>query len=431
MEKTITTFILGAVLCAGSIHAADNDLVYQTATLKNGTVLYGYIQQNDGLGTLLFQSDSAIVYLENVEADCSDRVVPEGQVVQQWREWAYRNNKWEGTEGSRSLLLSDISVRTVLAKDDNFLNKLKGKQAANVKVLERGVKYKYIEMTPNTYSLTWDDIVAISSERRGKTMLSGIVATYHTKGGTYEGQYAGETATTISLYQANGVIQTLAKKDVQKYSYRALNAKQNIFEQSMLLDVVNVRNSSPVTGIVIEQNYAGGKDSENYILVQQESGVIQSVKMSDIVTISKENNSKYSPKVDVVLAEKEVRINGNPAKSSKLKVKKGVYTLESYDPVALEKGADNLTKVEVQYSAVGIGQNVEVFRLVPLKKTGKSKKPVFFFTDEALGSSVYRPIEISTSVNETTTAVYNLNGGGAFVLYDAKNGVAHGVYVKP
>lgn len=429
--KTITTFMFGAVLCAGTIHAADNDLVYQTATLKNGTVLYGYIQQNDGLGTLLFQSDSAIVYLENVEADCSDRVVPEGQVMQQWREWADRNNKWEGSEGSRSLLLSDISVSKVLSKDDNFLRQAEGKQAANVKVLERGVKYKYIEMTPNSYSLTWDDIVAISSERRGKTMLSGIVATCHTKGGTYEGQYAGETATTVSLYQADGVIHTLAKKDVEKYNYRALNTEQDIFEQSMLLDVVNVKDGSPVTGIVIEQNYAGGKDSENYLLVRQESGIIQSVKMSDIVTISKENNPRYAPKVDVILAENEVRINGNLAESTNLKVKKGVYTLEAYNPVILEKGADNLTKVDVQYSAVGIGRNVEAFRVVPLKKTGKGRRVVYSFTDEAMFGTVYRPTEIGTSVNETTTAVYNLNGGGAFVLYDAKRGVAYGVYVKP
>lgn len=358
-------------------------------------------------------------------------MVPKGQVVEQWRDWAERNQAWQTSNGTEGLLLSDISVRRVLVENDNFLDKLKGKQFTNVKVLERGVKYKYIELTPNAYSLKWADIVSITSERRPSTILSGIVATCQTKSGPYEGQYAGETATTTSLYLANGVIQTLAKKDVQKYSYRALNAEQNIFEQSMLLDVVNVKNASPVSGIIIEQNYASGKDTDNYILIQQESGIIQSVKMSDITTISKERNAKYAPKQDIILAAGEVYVNGQKVEPAKVAAKKGVNTLEKPMPVVLKRGANALTRIEVQYSASTIGQNVEAFRVVSLKQSGKNEKAVYSFTDEALIESVYRPSEISTSVNQTTTAVYNLNGDGGFVLYDAKAKKGYCILVKP
>ena len=431
MKKATYILALGLALASGTAFAADKEQVYQQAKLKNGTVLYGFIQQNDGLGTLTFRSDSAIVFLENVEADCTDRVVPRSQVMQQWADWADRNTAWQGTADNENLTLSDITVSKVLVKDDNFLEKLKGKQATNVKVLERGVKFKYVEMTPNTYSLTWDDIVSISSERRTKTMLSGIVTNCQTKNGNFEGQYAGETGTTTSLYLDNGVIQTMAKNDVVKFSYRALNPEQTIFEQSRLLDVVNVKDGTPVSGIIIEQNYASGKDTENYILVQQPTGIIQSIKMSEIVNISKEFNSQYNPCIDIVLGEDDVYINGTKASPVSVRSKKGINSLASFTPVVLKKGENDLTKAEVQWSAANVGQNVEAFRLVPLKKNGKGSKATYTFTDESLNYSVYRPSSINTSVNQTTTAVYNLNGGGGFVLYDAKGKTAFCIFVEP
>lgn len=434
MKKTLSLLLLAAATLTGSVNvfAGDKDQVYQTAILKNGTVLYGYILQNDGLGNLLFQSDSAKVLLQNVEADVTDRTVNKGMLTQQWQEWADKNNAWQGSNGNQYLLLSDVTVRKVQTKEDHFANQMVGKVASNVKLLERGVKYRYTEMSSNTYRLKWDDVVNIVSERRPKTALSGINVTCQTKNGQpYSGQYAGETGEITSLYLDNGVIQTLKKADVVKYSYSALNPDQTIFEQSPLLDAVRTKNLGTITGIIIEQNYASDKDSENYILLQQASGVIQSVKMSDIETISKERNKQYNPEYDVILQAGEVYVNGTPVTPVTVKGKKGVNTLAAFTPVVVKKGANDLTSVKVQYSATTAGTNVEAYRVVALKKTGKGKKAVYSFTDESLVSSVYRPVEIGTSVNQTTKAVYNLNGAGGFILYDAKGKVAYCIFVEP
>ena len=185
MKKTLSLLLLAAATLTGSVNvfAGDKDQVYQTAILKNGTVLYGYILQNDGLGNLLFQSDSAKVLLQNVEADVTDRTVNKGMLTQQWQEWADKNNAWQGSNGNQYLLLSDVTVRKVQTKEDHFANQMVGKVASNVKLLERGVKYRYTEMSSNTYRLKWDDVVNIVSERRPKTALSGINVTCQTKNG--------------------------------------------------------------------------------------------------------------------------------------------------------------------------------------------------------------------------------------------------------
>ena len=434
MKKTLSLLLLAAATLTGSVNvfAGDKDQVYQTAILKNGTVLYGYILQNDGLGNLLFQSDSAKVLLQDVEADVTDRTVNRGMLSQQWQEWADKNNAWQGTNDNQYLMLSDVTVRKVQAKEDHFANQMVGKVAANVKLLERGVKYRYTEMSSNTYRLKWDDVVNVVSERRPKTALSGMNVTCQTKTGqTYTGQYAGETGDITSLYLDNGVIQTLKKEDVVKYSYSAVNPNQSIFEQSPLLDAVRTKNLGTITGIIIEQNYASNKDTENYILLQQASGIIQSVKMSDIENISKERNKQYAPQFDVILEPGQVYVNETPATAVTVKGKKGVNTLAAFTPVVVKKGANDLTQVKVQYSAATAGTNVEAYRVVALKKTGKGKKAVYSFTDESLASSVYRPVEISTSVNQTTKAVYNLNGAGGFILYDAKAKVVYSIFVEP
>lgn len=436
MKRIISLCALAVAFAANSMAAttADAEQVIQTATLKNGSVLYGYIQQNDGLGNITFHTDSAIVYLENVVADVVDRTVSFSQLTPAWQQWATSNDALSGTGNSQVMTLSDISIREVTVKDDSFLNFMKTKAlVSNVRLLERGVKFKYIEMASNSYKLTWNDIVSITADRRSKTCLSGIDCIYQTKSGqTYEGQYAGESGTTRSLYLASGVMQTLKRNDVVKFSYRPLNPNQTIFQQSALLDVVRTYGMGTNTGVIIEQNYSSNKDEENYILLQQESGTIQSIRLSDIREISKERNTKYAPEFDIILEDNEVFIDRKSAKVTAINMKKGEYTLntEKLEPVVLKKGNNNLTVVSVEYRAT-YGTNIEAYQLVPLSQSGKGKKVKYFFTNTDLINSIYRPVSIKTSVNETTKAVYQVNGTGGFVLYNPKTKTCYTFVVQP
>lgn len=432
-KKYMLSLLIVLLSTMAKATTSNNEQAIQKATLKNGSVLYGYIQNNDGYGNLVFHTDSAIIILDNVVADVTDRTVYYGQLSNIWQSWADRNDAFGGSANNKYLVLSDISIRSVSVKDNKFLNHMKSKLVSNVKLQERGVKYKYVEMGSNSYKINWDDIASITAERRPRTALSGINWICQTKNGqTFDGQYAGETQSTTSLYLNNGVKQTMNKNDVVKYSYRTINSTQGIFEQSELLDVIRTANSGTISGIIIEQNYTSDRNSENYVLIQQESGTIQSIKMSDISEISKERNNKYSPLYDIIIQNGNVFINEKEALPHSVSLsKKGRYTLKTFNPIEVKKGTNDLTAVQIQYSAKSIGNNVEAFRVFPLKKEGKGKNEMYYFDDETLVNLIYRPISIGTTENQTTKAVYQLNGSGCFLFYDSKSRIGYSVKVNP
>ena len=431
MRKNVVLLILAVMLTSISkVTAAGKGQAIQIATLKNGSVLYGYIQSNNGYGKFVFHTDSAIIVMNNVVADVTDKTVDYAQLTAQWKNWADCNDAYSELNSNKTLTLSDISIRSVPEKDNNFLRQIQSKAVKNVMLQERGVNYKYVEMESNTYELSWNDITSITAERRPKTVLSGIDLICQTKNGqSFEGQYAGETKTTKSLYLNNGVKQTINKDDIVKYTYCTINDNQNVFEQSELIDIVQTSNAGTITGVIIEQNYTSSKDVDNYILIQLESGTFQSIRMSEIEKISRERNSKYSPEYDVILKIGEVYINGKEAVSDSVTFNKNMNVLKTLNPSVIEQGLNNLTTVQVQYNASVIGDNIEAFRVVPLKKEGQGKNEKYFFTSETLATSVYRPVSIRTSVNQTTKAVYQLNGTGYFLFYDGKEKIGYSVQV--
>jgi hypothetical protein len=329
------------------------------------------------------------------------------------------------------MVMNDLTVRATHDSLSTFMRFMKTKSfVPNVKLLERGVRHKYVELSPSSYRVSWNDVESITSERRPKTALSGIDRIYQTKNGqSYEGQYAGESSTTTSLFLPSGVKQALKKSEVVKYIFKPVNTNQTIFEQSRLLDVVSTVKNGSNTGVIIEQNYASNKDADNYILLQQESGTIQSIRISDIIEISKKQNPRYAPEYDVVVPADSMYINRIMSKVTTITSKKGVNTLQEFQPVSLRHGSNNLTYVTVEYKAT-MGANVEAYRLVALTAQKKSKGTFYSFTDGDLANSTYRPISIKTTVNETTKAVYQINGTGSFILYNAKNKMCYPFVVK-
>lgn len=420
-------------VCAIAVYA--KPVVVQKMILKNGTVLNGYIERQEANGRITFHSESAVVYLNSQSADIHDRSVNIRALDQKWVKWAEKNDAFEGIGDGRTFMLNDIVIRTlpvmadsvaVSDKDDDkgfdYYLQHNVRMISNVKVLENGVHVKYMELTPNTYYLSWDDVEAIRADKRPKNMLSGINRVYQLRNGrTYEGQYAGETDNTLSLYMDNGIMQTLNTNDVIKYTFKPVNPNQTIFEQSELLDLVRTKKQGNIRGIIIEQNYSSRFDTDNYILIRQESGSIQSVKIADIVETCKEQNPKYTPKLDIILKDGEVVVNRRHCKYVDIKETKDVLVLDSLgNKLIFEKSKDGATPITVEYRLLS-GSNVETFQLVRLTKAQVKKSTVYTFSYRDLVNNIYRPRNIETSVNHTTKAEYFINGTGEYVLYDAKN----------
>ena len=183
------------------------------------------------------------------------------------------------------------------------------------------------------------------------------------------------------------------------------------------------KNGAETKGIIIEQNYTSNKDAENYFLVQQQSGAIQSIKVSEIAETRKEENPKFDPKFDILLKEGDVVINRQEILMVDVKEKEENLVLDSIgSKVVIAKDANNNTKVTVEYRNAG-GTNIETYQLVRVSKhtDKKGKETFYYFSYRDLVNATVRPVSLETSVNHTTKAEYIVGGQGIFALYDAKS----------
>ena len=414
--------ILSILVLALSFAGAADAVVVQKIFLKNGSVLSGYIQRQDNNGNMFIRSDNAIICLKSKDATISnEKNYNIKDLNKAWVDWAEKNDEFEGVGDNRTLLLADITT--------------KAKSVTKVRVLERGEVVKYLEMTPNTYQISWKDVINIKGEKRSKTALSGINRIYQLKSGMeFEGQYAEENDSVITLYLNNGVRQSFKIDDMVKCTFRPINPNQDIFAQSELLDIVKTRNGTETKGIIIERNYTSDKDSENYYLVQQQSGAIQSIKISDVLETRKEENPQYDPKFDILLKEGEVVINRQDVVLAKIKEEGDKIVFDSLNnKVVIAKDPNNNTKVTVEYRNAN-GSNLETYQVVRVTKATEKRRretvSYYYFSYRDLVNATIRPVSLETSVNHTTKAEYIVGGEGVFALYDAQSRKAYPFTIK-
>lgn len=414
--------ILSILVLALFFTSAAEAVVVQKIFLKNGSVLSGYIQRQDNNDNLFFRSDNAIICLKSKDATISnEKNYNIRDLNKAWVDWAEKNDEFEGVGDNRTLLLADITS--------------KAKSVTKVRILERGEVVKYLEMTPNTYQIPWKDVISIKGEKRSKTALSGINRIYQLKSGMeFEGQYAEENDSVITLYLNNGVRQSFKIDDMVKCTFRPINPNQDIFAQSELLDIVKTKNGTETKGIIIERNYTSDKDSENYYLVQQQSGAIQSIKISDVLETRKEENPQYDPKFDILLKEGEVVINRQDVVLAKIKEEGDKIVFDSLNnKVVIAKDPNNNTKVTVEYRNAN-GSNLETYQVVRVTKATEKRRretvSYYYFSYRDLVNATIRPVSLETSVNHTTKAEYIVGGEGVFALYDAQSRKAYPFTIK-
>ena len=414
--------ILSILVLALSFAGAADAVVVQKIFLKNGSVLSGYIQRQDNNGNMFIRSDNAIICLKSKDATISnEKNYNIKDLNKAWVDWAEKNDEFEGVGDNRTLLLADITT--------------KAKSVTKVRVLARGEVVKYLEMTPNTYQISWKDVINIKGEKRSKTALSGINRIYQLKSGMeFEGQYAEENDSVITLYLNNGVRQSFKIDDMVKCTFRPINPNQDIFAQSELLDIVKTKNGTETKGIIIERNYTSDKDSENYYLVQQQSGAIQSIKISDVLETRKEENPQYDPKFDILLKEGEVVINRQEVVLAKIKEEGDKIVFDSLNnKVVIAKDPNNNTKVTVEYRNAN-GSNLETYQVVRVTKATEKRRretvSYYYFSYRDLVNATIRPVSLETSVNHTTKAEYIVGGEGVFALYDAQSRKAYPFTIK-
>lgn len=405
--KIIKIFMAATALAAGCLASmAQEDL---TVVLKNGTELTGYISRQRPGNDFTFTTSKASVILPSKDVkSIVDNDLKLSTLSPEWQKWAEENNAIRGTGDSRSLVLSDILT------EKGSVNR--------VRILEKGAKVRYLQLSPASYTLSWDTIAVVKAEKRPTLLLSGVNRRYQLASGMqYEGQYIEEVpGETLSLLCDNGLIQVFETEDVVKDSRVKLNPNQSLMEQSDLLDIVNLKNGGSYRGVIVERHYSEkGKAGNDFLLIQLENGNTESVALKDVREYLKEKNSGYKPVTDIELKEGEGAVSRNIAKLRPTKEIKGMVTVnaDSLEIVLPRLNPQDIT-VEMQVD----NTRAQQLKLLHLKQYEDKKTKIRFygFTFEDMVKHAVTPKSVETSVNGVSRLEYTFPAGtsGVYGVYD-------------
>jgi hypothetical protein len=396
-----------------------NAIIVQKIQLKNGSELEGYISMQQPGKNIVFTTDKATIIIPgNKVKSIVDHEINIKDLSKEWKTWADNHEEACITNGSnKTLALSDIITETG--------------SISKVRILAKGADIKYIEMSPNSYSLNWDTISSVNIDKRAKTSLSGLNRVYQLNSGMeYDGEYVEEIpGKTVSVYEKNGVTEVMNVNDIRKYTIKKVNPNQSLFDQIPLYDIIVKKDGTKINGIIIEQNY-GNRTEEAFLLIQKEDGSTQSVNLKDISEYRKEENLKYKPQEDVILNQGEIMINRNTAHSKAVNGKYGInyFSYIKSQLLEIKKPDNNDITVEENFMNKSQANNIYLLKIndgIADKKELKYK----FTTDDVLYKNI-KPSETTTSVNMTTKIIYTVNQTGTFVLFDSQNKTAIPMIIK-
>ncbi len=404
--KAIKSLLLGFALIASSGASAQDNL---TVMLKDGTELTGFISRQRPGENFTFSTSKAVVLVPSKEVkSIVDNTVKIGALSTAWQKWAEDNDAYQGTGDNRTLLLSDIITTSGTI--------------SGVRVLEKGAKVRYLELSPNSYSLSWDTIQVVKAEKRPKLLLSGINRRYKLVSGMeYEGQYMEEVpGKTMSLLRDNGVIEVFNTDDVLKDVRLKVNPNQTLLEQSDLIDIVLLKNGSSHRGVIFERNYSQGTEAfNNYLLIQLDNGTTMSIDLADVVEYRKEKNPNYHPQTDIELSKDEGAIDRNVCTMIPTEDVSGIVTV-NMDSLKITLPASIPQSITAEFNMDNT--SAQQLKLVRIRKyQGKKGRNIHYgFTYEDMVKNAILPKSVETSVNGISKLTYTLpNGGvGNYGIYD-------------
>ena len=382
----------------------------QTLVLNNGSEMEGYIAAQRPGVDFTFNSDRATMYLVPEEVKTiTDRDVLITELDDAWKTWAEDNDAYIGIGDNRIFRLSDIEKRD-------------GSIIKGVRVLERGSRIKYVEITKSSYSLKWDNITLVKNAKRSRTQLSGIDRVYKLNDNReFIGQYVEEIpGKTVCLYNDNGFVEVITLDKVVKDSRIAINNNQTIFEQSEYLDVVIKKDGSTYKGIIIERNYLKN-NSSSYLLIQMNNNSINSILMNDVVEYRREPNESFKPIYDVLLRENEYVMNRTQIKASTPEIIEEMIIIDDTNcEITMGHKAPYVeVTLESYFTNINDYLNIKLVKVKKYRDTSNKRNDIFNgFTFSDITRYGINHNDYVVSKNNTTKMTFQINEPGLYAFYN-------------
>lgn len=385
----------------GFVHA----IVIQKITLKDGSVLEGYISMQRPGKEFVFIADRATINMPDLKVksvvnhEQKETLLPTG-----WVDWASQTNSFTGFGKERSLVLSDIIT------NDGIISQ--------VRILQKGETVKYYEIAQKKYSFSWDTVAFIQTEKRSPAVLSGLNRSYQLSNGSKsEGQYVEEIpGKTTTISQSDGIEEVLQFAQILSFSVKKNNPNQPLFEQAKLLDEIVLKNGGIISGLIIEQNYGKSGSSNSFLIIQNENEDNQSVKFEDIAEFRKMINPKYKEIQDVILNKGDVYVNRVKASDCKAASSTANGITFAVDASTISISRSNYrTEINLESKQ---RNNSQQLVLVKASRVKDKKTVSYEITYENIVKNPILPILTQTSINGTVKAAYILVQAGMYVIYD-------------
>jgi len=294
MKRIILSLLSCASICCFNA-AAQNE----TITLKDGTIIKGYISKQD-----LREGKAEITYSElttNVKvSDILNEVTLKkdyDDLSDAWKAWAVTHNKFVNEGGRKTLRMTSMVIP--------------GHNKNDYVILERGTKYlKCFTISDGVIERQVSDIYCIQKAERNSTLLTDVddIIKTDTKSicGVILEQYPG---IQIKIWDKNdGSIHIVNYNEIRSIGKAAFNSDYSIWEQTPYLDRLITENGKGEEGIIIENGLAGDVNLV-FATPAGKGEMTRQYSYKDIKGISKSINRDYKPLYDIILPEGESRIN--------------------------------------------------------------------------------------------------------------------------
>lgn len=411
----ITAISLAAVMAAGAVPP-------ETVTLTNGTVYMGHTSvKNLTGGYSAFMVDSAIIVVNDEDADCSPSDRRLDELNQRWKAWfavhpQYVKKLYDGSDYARMYSLS-----------------LKDRNVSDVVLLEKGDNYmKYIDMTQSTVNVPDSVVLSYNYAPRGGLDISGVVdEVFTTDGKSYTGQILAESPRGLGILTDELVTEFVSWDKLRRTKKRPLYDRQAFDEQVEYYDNIRTKDGSR-RGIITEINYKPGENDKPYYVVREKGSVNEfKVPFDDAQEISLVRNPDYKPLSDVrIESVNDILANGiklNKVKYESFKGDSNRFIIPA-DSIPMKIGVAKGDKLKVQMKEDAV--NSGALYLIPLEapaelpKSRDDKKYYFFSFNDLINKgsqpvrsiSPYKNVTLSYEIAPGTYLIYRQSDKSAYLI---------------
>lgn len=260
MENIRTQILMTLILLVALQLNASAQL--STLTLKDGSMMTGYIAVQRPGQYVTFRTIDADVYIDNSDdLKIEEEFVPFASLSKGWQEKC-------SSEDTAGLMLCTIS--------DGFSSH------PMAKIIERGATIRYEQHCDDAYNLYWTDIQKILRNDTDISAQSLYDQITLDDGTSYVGivveQRPGES-TKIKL--RNGDVRVLEQSSIRNSKKIAKSANVDIWEERPYTNTIVLYDGSEHTGIIINQHIGDDAD-DSYVVLYKSDGTQERINFIDI-----------------------------------------------------------------------------------------------------------------------------------------------------